>query len=285
MKVRFFPLTFALLTGCADLSAVSDISKNLKDASSAWGDVGAELAASCKREIKLNPSLTNCSVEIAASAGLAQMNDVLSGYFQALGDVAAETKFTIKPGLDKATAAVAKIPKIDSDRVKAVSGVVALLTKLANEGARERTVQDLIENGAPPARKIIGGLDSLLAVRLIRQLETERTQLTSQFSTWIASERGDLSEKPEAVCSGSKASTFNGPGYLLSLEYCRQLDVINGRIKAVESYRQSLKKADAALAELQSTDIRFNTKALAKNLYAIGSEIHDDVAAIRKAFD
>jgi hypothetical protein len=285
VKYNIYPIAFLLLTGCADLSAVSDISQKLKDASSAWGEVGAELSASCKRESKLNSGLANCSLPIAASAGLAQMNEVLSGYFQALADVAAEKNFTAKPGLDKATAAVAKIPDIDAGQVNAVSGVIALLVKLANRGAREKTMQDLIDHGAPPVRKIIGGLDSLLAARLIKQLGTERTQLSNQFSTWIGNERVDLDENPEAVCSGSTASTFTGTGYLLSLEYCRQLDVIKARIKAVESYRDSLKKADAAIAELQAAETRLNTKELAKNLYSIGSEIHDDIAAIRKAFN
>ncbi len=272
------------LSACTSLSAVSDVSTRLKSASATWNDVGSEFAASCKREATLNPALADCALEREASSGLAAANGVLGNYFAALANAANEANFTVKPGLDAAASSVAKIPEINADQVTAVSGLVGLLVNLATNAMRERTLHDLIERGGPAAQTIVRGMDSLVVPRLGRRLDTERLQLSGQFGRLILAQRDRAGPDPSALCTGPSASRFSGTGFLLTLEYCRRLAVLDERAKALADYQASLVVADKALTELQSSKSRLKAKDLAQRLYAIGSDLDDKVSAVRKAF-
>jgi len=160
-----------VLAGCADLTAVRDISSRLTVASKNWNEVSADIAGSCQRELALNPQIGDCQLERKASDGLIAADAVLTEYFSALLAAATETNFSIKPGLDKATAAVAGIDGIDEAKVKAVSGLVGLLTKIAGEKLREDTLRELIASGGPAAQSVIEGLRGLVVPRLRGRLD------------------------------------------------------------------------------------------------------------------
>lgn len=276
-------MAFAL-TGCTSLDAVRAVSTRLSSASGSWNDVGGDIYASCQRESSLNPVLVDCNLEKDASTGLAGANAVLASYFKALMDAANESNFTIQPGLDQASASAAKIPGINSDQVKAVSGLFSLLAKIATGALREETLRLLIEEGGPSAQTVVRGMDGLAVPRLTRELDTERSQLTGQFGRLILAERDPVGADPAMLCSGSAASKFSGTGYLLTLEYCRRLAILDKRVKALADYQASLRVADRALAELESSKTRLKTKELAQRLYEIGSDLDEKVTAVRKAF-
>lgn len=284
MKRIALAICIFALPGCTDLRAVGDISLRLKAASASWNDVGNEITASCERERTINPALSDCDLENKASSGLAGANAVLANYFRALGDAANESNFTIQPGLDSTTTSVANIPGINQDQVKAASGIFSLLAHLTTEKLRENTLRDLISHGAPPTQIVVRGLDDLVVPRLTRRLDTEKFQLTAQFSRWIGAQGDRVGPDPSSFCSGSGAAQFSGTGYLLVLEYCRRLGVIDARAKALLDYQTSLHQADQALAELQSSKTKLKSKALAQQLYKVGVDLDTKVAAVRKAF-
>ncbi|MBI1179689.1 MAG: hypothetical protein GC201_03970 [Alphaproteobacteria bacterium] len=266
------------------MGAVRTISTKLQAASSTWNDVGGDFLGSCRREQQTNPALADCVLEKQASDGIAALNGTLSSYFKALGDAAADTSFTVQPGLDKATASAAKIPGIDANQVKAVSGLVGLLARLATESMRESTVSSLIDDGAPHARTLVDALNRLVVANLTSRLVTERTQLIGRAHSEISS--GPNASLPlDTLCKGSNAAGLNGAEYLLALEFCRRLDVVDGRLKALDDYKASLLKADAALAELQSNKTKLKGKALLASLYKLGTDLDASIGAVRKAFD
>jgi hypothetical protein len=246
--------------------------------------VAGELDASCERERTLNSTFANCSEEKTASDGLIGANNVLDAYFKALTDVSNGDNFTIQPGLDAAAASFAKVPDISSDEVKAVSGLAGLFARSVNEGMREITLRDLIEQGAPKAQLVIKGMDDLIVSRLSRRLDTEQSQLGGQFVHWILAQ-GDRLSDIDTLCSGPQAAKLSGTSYLLALEYCRRSATISARKEALDNYQASLRDADKALVELESSKAKLTTKELAGSLYKIGSELNDDISEIKKAFD
>lgn len=272
------------LPGCTSLDAVWDVSTRLSSASATWNDVGGDIYGSCQRESAINPALVDCNIEKDASEGLAGVNAVLAGYFKALIDAANESNFTIQPGLDQASASAAKIPGINTDQLNAVSGLFGLLARIATGALREATLRKLIEDGGPSAQTIVRGMDGLVVPRLSRELDTERLQLTGQFGRFILAEKDAVGPDLTKLCSGSAAARFGGTGYLLTLEYCRRLAVLDKRVKALSDYQASLRTADEALTELQSSKTRLKAKQLAQRLYEIGTELDDKVSAVRKAF-
>lgn len=282
---RMLTTSLALaLSSCTSLDAVRDISTRLSSASGAWNDVGGDIYASCQRESGVNPVLVDCNLEKDASTGVAGANAVLANYFKALMDTANESNFTIQPGLDQASAFAAKIPGINADQVKAVSGLFGLLTKLATGALREATLRRLIEDGGPSAQTVVRGMDGLVVPRLARELDTERFQLTGQFGRLILAQKDPVGPDPMALCSGPAASKFSGTGYLLTLEYCRRLALLDKRVKALSDYQASLGAADKALTELQSSKTKLTTKDLAQRLYEIGADLDEKIGAVRKAF-
>lgn len=277
-------LGVGVLAGCANLTAVRDISSGLTKATSDWDDVGAELAASCQRETSLNPQLTNCDEERLTAEGVAGANAVLAAYFEALTAAATETNFTIQPGLDAATKSFGAIPNINKDRVNAVSGLAGLVAQLATAAARERVLRQLIEQGAPNAKVVVEGMDEVLAVPLLGRLDSEKTQLTSIYVKQIRDQKDSVDGAPANLCKGSTAAGFSGAGFLLAQDYCRRLAIIETREKAVESYRASLGDASKALSELQSSKTKLKAKDVALRLYKIGSDLDEKIDAVRKAF-
>lgn len=273
------------LAGCTDLTAVRDISSRLTVASKNWNDVSGDIAGSCERELTLNPRLIDCVNEVKASAGLVAANGVLGSFFEALFSAATESNFSVQPGLDAATDSVSAIPGIDQGQVTAVSGLIGLLVKLAAEKMREDTLKGLIGDGAPPAQQILDGLLRKIVVpRLKSRLDAEQSNVSSYFVTAISLSGDSIGPDLPAICSGSVASKFSSSGFLLTLEYCKRTAVLTERRRALEDYDSSLASASKALTELQSSKTKLKAKALAQKLYAIGTELDEKVAAVRKAF-
>jgi hypothetical protein len=273
-----------LVSGCSDLSAINGISTRLSNASSGWNDVGNEIASSCQRELRLNPELKNCAAEEAASKGLIASNRILKSYFSALASAANGENFAVDPGLNAAAESVGKIPGINQEQTSAVFGIVGLLARMATESMREKTIRDLIESGAPAAKTTIKGLDDLVVSRLYGRLESEADQLTGKYAIWIGATGSSVGAEPKSLCKGSDAAAFNGTGFLLVQDYCTRLGIIEGRKAALVDYQQSLRAAEKALTELQSSKTKLKASDLAKRLYSLGSELDEKITNIRKAF-
>lgn len=274
-----------LLSGCADLTAVRDISSRLTNATSSWIEVGADIVGSCERETMLNPTLSSCEAERRATDGMIAANKVLGAYFKVLFEAANDSNFTIQPGLDMATKSVAGIPDIKEERANAVSGLVGFLDQLATSAMRGHTLRQVLDGGAPNAKSVIEGLDEVLAQPLAGRLDTEKTYLTAIYVKHIRDQKDVVDGEPSGLCRGSKAAGFSGTGFLLAQDYCRRLSEIEAREKAVVAYQASLKNASSALTELQSSKAKLKARNLAKRLYEIGFDLDDQIEAVDQAFN
>ena len=280
-------LAIALLStavaSCANIVAVNHTAARLVAASDSWNDVLAEYRKSCEREMRTTSAINDCTRQSIASDQLTKTNAVLASYFIALRDASDEKNLTIQPGLDDLVTSFKEIPGVPADQVEAVSGLFGLLTHLATQAMREEIIKDLIVGGTDDARTLISALEKLTGP-LDTQLTTEEDKLTGLFGTKINSVHDD-GTNPMALCQGNVATTLSGTGYLLSLEYCRQAQVISQRKDALAKYRSSLREADSALSELKSSKDTLSNKALAQHLYAIGASLQSNVEAVRKAYN
>jgi hypothetical protein len=295
LLARSAPLAIcAALSGCTDLAAVRSISSQLQGATASWNDVSGEFLNSCQREQRLNPALSDCAVEKQASDGLVAMNNLLADYFKTLGLAAADSSFSIQQGITDASTSAAKIPGISATQVAAVSGLFGTLSALVGRALREKVLRDLIDNGAPHARTVVGALDTLVVENLRTRLASERTQLGSIFFAKIllaqsqsqesAAERSAVAGSMDDLCKGTTATALSGTRYLLALEYCRRTDILDKRVAALEDYRNSLATADKALVALQSNKTKLKGKALFGELFAVGQDLAEKITAVRDAF-
>jgi len=284
MNRKIFLLSISLIAGCANLSAVRDISSQLLTAASSWDSVTGEIAGSCRRQLTLNSQLTDCKIETQASDGLSAANGVLISYFKALKNAASDSNFTIQPGLSNATESIAKIPGINADQVKAASGLFGLLARLATEKMRESVLHELIGEGAPAAQTVISAMNEVVVPQLRTQLDGEGLQLQGQFGRLIHEAKDRIEGNPSKLCEGSSAAKFSGTGFLLTQEYCRRQAIVDQRIAALAAYQATLKSTNDALAELQSSKTKLGAAALTQRLLEIGAELEDKVSALQKAF-
>ncbi|ATC23822.1 hypothetical protein CVUC_02430 [Caulobacter vibrioides] len=210
-------------------------------------------------------------------------NGILTQYFQALGDVAADKNFTVQPGLEAAEASALKIPKINADQAKAVSGVVKLLTGWATRAARERAIRNLIEDGAPPAIMVIDALREHVADDIVIVLNGEAREQEARFSDYIFG-RQVASDKIQALCPNPPAYELSGQQFLVAAEYCRRMMVLKGKYDAVEAYKKSLASAKTTLEDLNSAKSRLTDKEVVKLLYKDAKDLNDKVEGITKAY-
>ncbi len=275
-------------TACTNLSAVSDLSQSLTSASASWDDVASDVAGSCQRRIAISSAGTDCHAEQAASDGLIAANTVLREYFEALGAASNESSFRADDGIEALAGSIGAIPGVNADHVAAASGLATFLGRLGTERLRERTLRQLIDQGAPPASDVVTMMDEVLVTRLTRLLGDEERVLRGAFVQWLQDERFENFALITAYCAQPTPGFFgretDGPSYLLVEAYCQRAGVIAARRKAIDEYQKSLAIARDALDTLQSSRVKLSGKQLAANLYRIGSDLDDQIKAVRKAF-
>ncbi len=278
----------AALAGCYNLEAVRSLSGKLSGATATWADPSREFHASCLRSRQLGSGKDDCTIQKQATDGLLAANKILNNYFKAIEATANEQNLSVSGGVDNLTSSVAGVPGVNSDQVQAVSGLGALLARLALAGYRERTLRTLITEGAPPAHRIMEFMRTTVADNLASVLLSEKIRLTSLFADegYIPNFRSKIGGDPAAACNdGPIANRFtNGAEYLLALEFCRRQLSIAEKEKAIANYRTSVATSEDALRALQSSKARLSSEQMARQLYAIGAELDEQVREVRSAF-
>jgi hypothetical protein len=281
MNKLYFAVLALALGGCTNLEAVSTLSGNLVKASGAWNDVGQDIKGSCERQQQFNAQQT-CADQALAAARIVAVNKVLSDYFNALHDVANNSNFTVQPGLTDLAKSAAAIPGAQKAQIEAASGLAGALAKLATEALREDTLRRLIQDHASEAKSVISLLQSAAPAALKIELDGEARVMKAQFRTYIRTAGDDF---PETLCDRPpQAGGFHGQGFLLALEYCRRLDAITVKQKALADYTASLANASKALDDLDSAKTRLGAKELIGQLYKTGKDLDDKVVAVQAAF-
>lgn len=282
MKRRWIlPLTMGLvLTGCADLGAVSTLGARMMTAGKTWKGVSQEASRSCARLGQFN-RLADCASTDLAAKGAVAATEVLLAYFGAIQDVANAGNFTVQPGLDAVAASVKTVPGVDAAQADAVSGLASLLAKLALEGMREDALRRLIGEGAPPARLVLQFLHERVGPSLRTTLAAERTALDATYAGFI---QGAGSVFPANCDPGPRAYDFNAQTFPLAQDYCQRRLALDAKSKSLGEFDDSLAAARTALDELDSGKARLSSKELAKRLYTTGKELDNKVDAVREAF-
>ena len=273
-----------LLAGCHNLGAVGTLSSQLVAATASWDGVAQSLTDSCQRGSEFDPQL-DCSRDVEATKGVVAADKILKSYFSTFGDAANDQNFSVQPGLDSLSGSVSKIPGINGSEVSAATGLAGFLVSLGTEAAREATIRDLVAR-AGDAKSTIGVLQRVVRPAVLTTLTAERVRLGAVFKTYILTAGTRVSDDLADVCAapGPRSRDFTGPTFLMAVEYCRRLAVIDAQVKALDNYDSSLKSADQALDDLQSQKTGLRDKALISHLYTLGKQLDADVEAVRSAF-
>ena len=277
-----------LVVGCTDLQAVRSVSGELSKASASWDEVYDELAASCARQQQFAKIDVGCSSYTDQIKRLHNANGVLAGYFVALGHLAGADTFTLDDKITAIAAEAGKIPGVDADQPKAVGELAGIVVKALSERAREGALKRAIENGAPPAQRIVRGLQALLPDSIRRQLDAEQQVTRTEFGRLLSNVRllgapataADVCNPPQATAHYSSGSDF-----LLVQDYCTRLARIKSERAALERYRMSLGKADEALNSLAKSRSQLGARATANSLLKIGAQLQESVSHVTKAFE
>lgn len=275
------PLALTLVA-CTNLESVQTASKSLVAASQSWNGPSAELKDSCVRQSQFNP-LVKCDGASAVVKHITDANGILTKYFEALGETAADKNFTVQPGLDAAEASALKIPKIDAEQTKAVSALAKLLAGWATRAARENAIRVLIEDGVPPAIKVIDALNDHVAGNIVVVLNSEAREQEARFSEYVFG-RQVSSKDMRKLCPNPPAYELDGPKFLAAVEYCRRLVIIQAKYEAIKAYKASLASAKTTLADLNSAKSRLNEKEIAEQLYKDAKDLNAKVEGITKAY-
>jgi len=269
-----------VLTACADLGAVSNLSQGMITAGETWNSVGDELPRSCARTLQFNATVDCASSKDAAKASAAA-TEVLLAYFQAIHDVANESNFTVQPGLDAVAGSVKDIPGVNADQAAAVAGLASTLAKLATEKLREDTLKRLIGEGAPHVTTVLSLLRATVPRALGTTLSSERIAMQAAYASYIGAGGHAL---PSSCDPAPRVTDHSGETFLLAEDYCRRLVSLDAKVGSVKAYEASLASVQKAMDDLQSDKARLSSKALAQKLYETGKGLDQNLKAVRKAF-
>ena len=181
-------LAVVLLQGCtANLPAVRDFSQKTVVAAGTFDNIADDLPNSCIRRVELefppDEKLTIESNRVEYSAeyldarskcdtlrgsldGILEVNAVLKGYAEALGQLASDDAVTFTQELDALEASLERINinggnPFQGPRAQAVSGLARYLSNAALDGYRQKELRQTIREGHEHLDQIVEGLDAV----------------------------------------------------------------------------------------------------------------------------
>ena len=181
-------LALLLVHGCtANIPAVRDFSKETIVAAGTFDNVADDLPKSCTRRVGLEfapdekltierntveytqeyrDALAKCDSLKQSLNGILEVNAVLKGYAEALGQLASDDAVTFTAEMDALEASLARIEingnnPFGGARAAAVSGLARYLSNAALNGYRQKELRKTIEIGQQHLDEIVGGLDDV----------------------------------------------------------------------------------------------------------------------------
>ncbi len=184
MSVIGLFLVILLAEGCAqNLPAVREFSQATVAASSSFNIIADDLPKSCMRRVGVafkseKVTITNDKVEYSKEYknqlatcdrikesldGIIEANNVLTGYAEALGQLASNNPVTFTSEIDALESSLQKIDikgdrPFESQKAAAVSGLAKLLSNAAADGYRQEKLKETIRIAQPYIRVLIEGL-------------------------------------------------------------------------------------------------------------------------------
>jgi len=278
------------LGGCRDFGAIHDASAEAVRATRGWDDVAGELAGSCLRDSRFNPAIADCQSSAKAAAGTIAVDRLLAAYFGAIADVSNGRNFTVEPGLNDLAASAGAIPGADQGRISAAFGLATALSNLITGAARERAMRRLIAEGGPHAIVLIDFLEQYVVPALRTKIGSERDDMAVAFAGYIAAQGGQFPNPPEALCAapGPRVAQFGGAkggvNFLLAVDYCRRVAMLQREDKAIAHYTASLGAARALVTDLAGAKFKLKDRVLIETIARTAAELSEKSEAVRDAF-
>lgn len=260
--------TLVLLQGCANLESVREFGKTAAELSS-FPDAGKayqESARVIKPYLAVEPVLANrAEVREEQVKDARAVQATLAAYFATLAKLAGEDMFSLDKELDGISKGLQALPSglIDAETANAAVTLAKTLQKYVLARAQAKAVRELVQEGGPPA------------MRILDRLQTVAT-------SWHGSLAND--QKTIGNTLAVLGMARDTPPLLGILAKTRQMEVD-------ETYRASLKRIDTAKAALGKikeahTVMETNLDRLdSQQVQVLLKQAVADMKSIKKQFD
>ncbi len=272
------------ISACADYTAVGKLSTRMTEATGAWKGVAEQSKLSCRRLVELGDGTEECTTKDRAADALIAVNDRLSRYFAALGGVAEDKNYSVSDGMSDLSGEIANIPGINTDDGSAISELTTTIANLLLQGRRERTMRRLIDDGAPPAQRVIAMMRRVGVPTFGGNLLSERQRIDLALATTVPRPLERLGPDRSKWCmTPPRLYAFDAdrPAFLMATELCRRHREVREDLAAVAAYDASLAAAAKALEELQSSATRLKASDTAARLYDRAHDLRKKIDAVR----
>jgi hypothetical protein len=231
---------FAVLTGCANLSAIQEFGKLSADAAS-YTKLTQEYASSPTRskqytlaseEDKRKALDALAETRKAQVASLQLYHSTLFEYMTAISDLASDEVVSFDDELGGLADAALKQKYIKESEAKAVKSLGTILASAATDFYRQRKLKEVIGQADAPLQTVIGAMHTIVVGGYASSLENEKAYARSYYRNLEARARND--DKQTVL-----AERLYGERIAKEAE-------LDGRITASEQYGNVLKAIGSA---------------------------------------
>ncbi len=292
-------LLFCFLQGCAaNLPAVREFSKATVAASSCFDHIALDLPKSCARtvEISFMPSpenkieIVNNRVELSNEYresistcdkyndgvdGIVNVNNVLKGYAEALGNLASDDVVTFTQDVDALKSSLASVETFQGEKAEAVFKLAEFLFNAALNGYRQRELKETIVMAHDDLVEIIEGL----------------TVVTSDYQVELSKEKKNV-EQIQGILINDRKKPEDQRVFEISsseidqmlFEFQQKLQFIQEKDQAANDYKDILSKIKKAHEKLKASSDQLDSPPLILEIRSYSEELIPLINDIRKAF-
>lgn len=210
----------------------------------------------------------HCAARDSAVARVIGVSRVLDAYFTALAALADDGVIRYDTSFDVLDAALAHDAGLDATQVTAVGGLAKFLASAATDGYRRKQLRRAIATQNENVRVVVGALEQIVGEDFANALDVERLAATIYYRTAI--DRG-LDREPAAVV-------------LLRDVRDDRLTTLRKKRDALHDYVHALDVVRAGHQQLFDARGKLDSKRLAANLAAYGTQMRRAVAGLANAF-
>ncbi|MDP1823902.1 MAG: hypothetical protein Q8L48_11690 [Archangium sp.] len=249
---------------CANLGAVRKFAKT-SAATADYEEVVADYVGSPRRLLRYQPEDQQDALKKSYETRKAQqprlkaVQQVLVGYMDALGDLAADEV----PGIDDEVDAFSKAldgagfigdgdQKVGKETATAATAIAKLLGRAILDGWRQAKLKKMVEEGDKPLQTAVAGLKGLLGKDLRASLENESVAVQKPFKAWTA--------------AATSSNDPDGAPPVARILLDEHLEAVRARQRRLESYLQVLDAIAEGHAELVTNIERLDRDEVTKKL-------------------
>lgn len=290
---------FYFLQGCAaNLPAVREFSKSTMAATSSFDDIAEDLPKSCVRTVEISfmpspedkiemvdnnvelsneyrESLSACDKYNDGVSGIVNVNNVLKGYAEAIGELASDDVITFTQEVEALRSSLASVETFQGEKAQAVFELAEFLFNAALNGYRQKKLRETIVMAHDDLIEIIEGL----------------TVVTSDYQAELSKEKKNV-EQIQRILINDRKKPEDQRVFKVSLfaidemlfEFQQKLNFIQGKNQAAEDYKNILSKIKKAHEKLKASSDQLDSQQLVVEIRSYAEELIPLINEIRKAF-